>query len=523
MRVLTAAQMREADRATIDDIGIPAIVLMENAGRQVVSAMESAFETALEGRVAVLSGTGNNGGDGFVVARTLLQRGVDVALFVIGPIAAVKGDARLNLEILGRLGVNAVEVDDEQAWDLHYSEISQCRLIVDALFGTGLTRPLSGMLETVVADVNTAGIPIVSIDLPSGLNADTPHLPGACIDASMTVTLAAPKLPLVLPPGEMHAGDVVVADIGIPSEVISGLDGPVIELLTREEVRALVDPRAPDSHKGDFGRVLAVAGSRGMTGAAYLTAMGALRSGAGRVTVATPGSVQPVVAAMGAEFMTLAVGEGADGQITDEAIEAVLAVPADVIACGPGLGRGPGAAAFVRALLERSATPLVLDADALSALGDESDCLTGRDDRPVIITPHPGEMARLTGLSIDEVQVNRLQVALECAEARQVYVILKGYRTVVATPDGRVAINPTGNPGMATGGTGDVLTGVVAAWLAQLLDAERACRLGVFLHGAAGDLAEAAMGQTAMVAGDVLRHLGPALQQFVSPERPSAA
>lgn len=523
MRVLTAAQMREADRATIDDIGIPAIVLMENAGRQVVSAMESAFEAALEGRVAVLSGTGNNGGDGFVVARTLLQRGVDVAVFVIGPIAAVKGESRANLEILGRLGVNAVEVDDEQAWDLHFSEISQCRLIVDALFGTGLTRPLTGMLETVVADVNTAGIPIVSIDLPSGLNADTPHLPGACIDASMTVTLAAPKLPLVLPPGEMHAGDVVVADIGIPTEVISGLDGPAIELLTREDVRALVDPRAPDAHKGDFGRVLAVAGSRGMTGAAYLTAMGALRSGAGRVTVATPTSSQPIVASMGAEFMTLAVGEGADGQITDDALEAVLAAPADVIACGPGLGRGPGAAAFVRGLLERSGTPLVLDADALSALGDESDCLTGRDDRPVIITPHPGEMARLAGLSTDDVQVNRLQVALEFAEARQVYVILKGYRTVVATPDGRVAINPTGNPGMATGGTGDVLTGIVSAWLAQLLDAERACRLGVFLHGAAGDLAEADTGQTALVASDLLRHLGTALQQLMAREHQTGA
>src|SRR5258705_8245847 len=207
MRILNAAQMREADRSTIEDIGIPSLVLMENAGRQVVAAMEAAYEERLDGRVAVLCGRGNNGGDGFVVARTLLQRGVDVSVFVLASIGDVRGDARVNLDILGRLGVTAVEINDEQTWELHFSEISQCTLIVDALFGTGLKTPLSGMLETVVADVNAAGIPIVAIDLPSGLNADTPQVPGACVDASMTVTLAAPKLPLILPPGEAQAGD----------------------------------------------------------------------------------------------------------------------------------------------------------------------------------------------------------------------------------------------------------------------------------------------------------------------------
>src|SRR3954447_13280672 len=229
MRILNAAQMREADRFTIEEIGIPSLVLMENAGRQVVAAMEAAYESRLNGRVAVLCGRGNNGGDGFVVARTLLQRGIDTVVFVIGPLAEVRGDARTNLEILGRLGVTVVEINDEQTWELHFSEISQCTLLVDAIFGTGLKAPLSGMLETVVADVNAAGIPIVSIDLPSGLSADSPQLIGDCIDASMTVTLAAPKLPLVLPPGEGHAGDVVIADIGIPHEVVDGLDGPKLE------------------------------------------------------------------------------------------------------------------------------------------------------------------------------------------------------------------------------------------------------------------------------------------------------
>src|SRR5919204_3055660 len=216
MRVLNTAQMREADRFTIEEIGIPSLVLMENAGRQVVAAIEAAYEARLNGRVAVLCGRGNNGGDGFVVARTLLQRGIDASVFVIGSLADVRGDAKTHLDILGRLGVTVVEIGDEQSWELHFSEISQCTLIVDAIFGTGLKSALGGMLETVVADVNASGIPIVAIDLPSGISADTPHLIGDCIDASMTVTLAAPKLPLILPPGEAYVGDVVIADIGVP-------------------------------------------------------------------------------------------------------------------------------------------------------------------------------------------------------------------------------------------------------------------------------------------------------------------
>ena len=510
MRILNAAQMREADRYTIEEIGIPSLVLMENAGRQVVAAIEASFETALHGRVAVLCGRGNNGGDGFVVARTLLQRGIDTAVFVIGAVADVRGDARINLDILGRLGVTVVEINDEQSWELHFSEVSQCSLIIDAIFGTGLRSPLGGMLETVVADVNAADIPIVAIDLPSGISADTAHLIGDCIDASMTVTLAAPKLPLILPPGEAYAGDVVIADIGIPYEVIQGIDGPHIELLTTEQVREHVQPRTADSHKGDFGRVTIVAGSRGKTGAAQLSAMGALRSGAGLVTVATPESCLPIVASIAPDFMTEPLPE-VDGAMAAHAVTRLLELRHDVIACGPGLGRAPGVAEFVRALLARASVPLVLDADALTVLADQPGALRGSEERDVIITPHPGEMARLVGSAIEDVQGNRIQVATDFATTHHVYVVLKGHRTVIATPQGKAFLNPTGNPGMATGGTGDVLTGMIAAWLAQLLDAEAACRLAVFLHGAAGDLAEIAHGQVAMTATDVLGKLGEAL------------
>lgn len=520
MRVLNIAQMREADSRTVQDIGIPSIVLMENAGRQVVAALESSYSDLLTRHVAVLCGRGSNGGDGFVVARTLHQRGILISVFVLGSIGDVRGDARLNLEILGRLGLTAVEIADEQAWELHFSEIAECDLIIDAIFGTGLKGPLSGVLETIVADVNGCGIPVVAVDLPSGLSGDTPDLIGDCIHAAMTVTLGAPKLPLVLPPGEACAGNVVIADIGIPTDVLDAVEGPRLELLTREDMRELVPPRQVDSHKGDYGHVLVVAGSWGKTGAAHLTALGALRSGAGLVTVATPRSCLPIVAAMAPEYMTLSLDESRAGHIDAESVEQVLSFERDVIAIGPGLGTDEGVGTFVRTLLARGSVPLVLDADALNVLARDPESLNGRDSgRDVIITPHPGEMARLVGLSPDEVQANRIEVARSFATSRNLYVILKGHRTLIATPDGKVFINPTGNPGMATGGAGDLLTGMIAAWLGQLLDTEAACKLAVFLHGLAGDLAEADEGELAMTATDIAGRIGDAVLELTARRR----
>jgi NAD(P)H-hydrate epimerase len=519
MRILNAAQMREADRATIHDVGIPSVVLMENAGRQIVAALESLYDDLAERRVAIVAGKGNNGGDGFVVARTLHQRGVETTVFLVGHVAEVKGDARINLDILGRLGVTVVEVADESAWELHFSEVSPHDLVIDAMFGTGLSTPLQGLHQTVVADLNASGIPIVSIDLPSGMSADTPELIGDCVEASVTVTLGAPKLPLVLPPAEQKSGEVVIADIGIPAGVIEQVDGPRIELITRDALRPVIPPRAPDAHKGDFGRVLIVAGSLGKSGAAALAADGALRSGAGLVTVACPRSCLPMVAAHGREYMTLALEETPDGTVHFAAAEAILDIDADVIAVGPGLGRGEGVATFVRELVEKSEQPLVLDADALNAVADEPAVLQGREGRDLIITPHPGEMARLMGCRTDDVQADRLGIAQDFARRHHAYVILKGYRTLIATPAGPVFVNPTGSPGMATGGTGDVLTGMVAAWLAQLLDAEAACRVAVYLHGAAGELADADAGEVSMVAGDLADHISDALLELTARRR----
>jgi NAD(P)H-hydrate epimerase len=387
------------------------------------------------------------------------------------------------------------------------------------LFGTGLKSALTGIYETVIADINGSAIPVVSIDMPSGMSADTHELIGDCVDATVTVTLGAPKLPLILPPAEEKSGEVVIADIGIPAGIIDALDGPRVELLTRDQIRPLITPRAPDVHKGDFGRLVIVAGSRGKTGAAVLAAQGALKSGAGLVTVASPRSVLPVIAAHAPEYMTEALEETVDGTVHFAAAEHVLGLDADAMVVGPGLGRGEGVSTFVRELLDTSETPLVLDADALNAFADEPSALVGREGRDVIITPHPGEMSRLVGCTIDDVQANRIGIARDFASTHKLYVVLKGYRTIIATPDGKIFINPTGSPGMASGGTGDVLAGMIAGWLGQLLDAEAACRLAVYLHGAAGELADADQGEVSMTATDLVQHISDAILELTARRR----
>lgn len=519
MRVLTTAQMRAADRCAIDEVGIPSAVLMENAGRQVVAAMERHLGALSDRRVAVVCGKGHNGGDGFVVARVLEASGVSTRVYLLVPSCEVQGDAHVNLSALDAVGVPVVDVAEPDTWARQLAEIAASDVVVDALFGAGLTRPLEGHWRRVVEDLNASGVPIVSVDLPSGLSADATHLIGEAIDATLTVTLGAPKLPLLVSPAAIQAGDVVVADIGIPEAVVEALEGPRVEVLTREWARDLIVPRSDDMHKGDCGRVLLVAGSTGKTGAAGLAARGALRSGAGLVTVATPRVCQPVVSALMPESMTLGLADTEAGMVAVEAVDAVLAERCDVLVVGPGLGQGAGTRALVRALVERATVPLVLDADGLNAFTDDAAGLVGRDGRDLIITPHPGEMARLIGTTIDHVQTHRVEVARELATTRDLFVVLKGARTVVATPGGGVLINVTGNPGMATAGMGDVLAGVVAAWLAQLLDAEAACGLGVFLHGLAGDLAAAEQGEVGLIASDLADHLGPAVLALRDPSK----
>ncbi len=513
MRVLDTAQMRDADRRTIDEIGIPSIVLMENAGRAAAGAVEARFAPQDRRRVAVLCGRGSNGGDGLVVARVLAERGAAAVVVLLGRGEDVRGDARTNLDVARRLGLRVAEAPDAAAWQACRPDVAAADLVVDALVGTGLRAPLEGLPAAVVSDLNAARRPVVAVDLPSGLSADSGACIGVSVEARVTVTLAAPKIPLVVSPAAERAGEMVVADIGIPARVVDELAGPRVELLTRDALRARLPVRARDAHKGDCGRIVVVAGSPGKTGAARLAGTGALRSGAGLVTVATPASCVGPVAAV-PEYMTSALPETEAGTVRGTAADIVLALGADVVAAGPGLGIGAEPRALVRALVERVPGPLVLDADALTVLAGDPGVLALRRDRVTVATPHPGEMARLAGTTVGEVQANRIDVARQFATGQGVHVVLKGARTVLAAPSGAVRVSASGNPGMATGGTGDVLTGVVAAWLAQAADPETATSLAVHLHGRAGDLAARRSGETALVAGDVADHLGAAVLEL---------
>jgi len=506
IKLLTAEQMRRCDRAAIEDYGIPDVVLMENAGTQVVEAMHE-FLDGIPGRVTVCCGKGNNGGDGLVVARHLHNQGVDVRVVLFAGADELEGSPATNLGIVEALGLELVEIPDADAWERRRPALGAPDCVVDALFGTGIEGALRGHYGDVVRAVADAGVPVVAVDLPSGLETDSGEVPGPAVRADLTVTLAAPKLCHVLPPAESLCGALVVADIGIPERVLRGVDDAV-SLLSPIYAALLVPPRSPDSHKGTYGRVLIVAGSPGTTGAASLTALGALRGGAGLVTVATPHSVYPVVASQLTEALVHPVSAGEDEGLASAAVDEIreLASGVDVLALGPGLGTAPETVDAIRALLRDAAVPAVVDADGLNALAGALDVL---EDAPAprILTPHPGEMARLMETDTGSIQGDRLGHARTLASDTGATVVLKGHRSVIAAPQGDVALNPTGNPGMASGGAGDVLTGLVAALLGQSLDPVSAAHLGVFAHGLAGDIASEAVGEIALVAGDLVDHL----------------
>jgi len=511
MNVLNASQMRDADRRTIEDYGVPSATLMERAGASVVDAIAKRWPLESIAPVVVVCGRGHNGGDGFVIARLLVRRSVSCRVLLVGVVASLTGEVQTMHARATAEGVVTDEIPDDGAWDRARPLLDSAGLVVDALFGTGARVPIEGLAATVIADLNARPRRVVAVDLPSGLSADTPDVRGPAVRATLTVTFAALKWPLTLPPAEELAGEVVVADIGIPDEAIDAVSGAAVSVLSRGEACRMLPPRQADSHKGSYGRVLIVAGSTGKTGAAYLSAMAALRSGAGLVTIATPSSCLPTLAGMGAEYMTLPLDEIGE-RLAARAADLITNENADVLAIGPGLGRSPEAAAVVRSAVARTTRPTIIDADAIMAFAENAHPLRRGGAPPIVITPHPGEMAHLTGRSTADVQADRIGAATSFAAASGAVVVLKGHRTLVASPDGRLAINATGNPGMATGGSGDVLTGVIAAWLGQGRDAFDAARLGVYLHGLAGDMAEAREGEVALIAGDIVAHLGLAMK-----------
>lgn len=500
MKVLTAAQMREVDRRTIA-LGIPGIVLMENAGHRVTEFLAETFSPLSAHRIVVLCGKGNNGGDGMVVARQLFTRFRPRALHVVlvGEPAELKGEAAENYRMLEVAGC---PVERELT-----PEMRSATIVVDALLGTGLKGPVTGALLDLIREINT-GFPrakVVAVDMPSGLESDSATSSGETVRADYTVTFTAPKVGQVLPPNCARVGRLHVAAIGSPPEFYEDDDSIFLSLVESSDLKRLFGPRVPWAHKGDFGHVLVIGGSRGKTGAAAMAGMAALRAGAGLVTVASAASAIPVIASHAPELMTEPLPETEAGSISTGSFArlAELIENKDVVALGPGLGTHPETVAVVRRLVEEFPQPMVIDADGLNALVGQASSLP-RGVR--IYTPHPGEMARLTGTTTAEVQAGRVGVARGFATQHKVILVLKGYRSLIASADGQVRVNPTGTPALAKGGSGDILTGAIAGLLAQFPgEPELAATAGVYLHGLAGELGAAQLGEQALIATDLLR------------------
>jgi len=509
---VTAEEMRALDRWTIEH-GTPGHVLMERAGAGAARVLGERLRRP-RGPVVVVCGRGNNGGDGFVLARHLRRRHIPVEVWLAARPEEVRGDATRMLagwrRARGRIHPLATAADV----DALARRLAAAAAVVDALFGTGLNAPVAGVAGAAIEAINACGAPVLAVDIASGLSADTGRPLGAAVRATVTATFGHPKVGQLLYPGVEHTGLLAVVDIGIPAEALAAV-APRVTLLENHEVGALLPPRRRDAHKGDFGHVLVVAGSRGKTGAALLAAGGAARAGAGLTTLAVPATLQPVLEAQVREAMTAALPDTSDGA----ALDALLAGRAAVV-CGPGLGQAAETRALVAHVIRRSAAPLVLDADGLNAVAGTG--LLRARAGPTVVTPHPGEMARLLGADTARVQADRLGAARAFACAERVVVVLKGARTIVAAPDGAGAICPAGNPGMASGGTGDVLAGVIGGLMAQGLAPYAAASLGVFAHGASGDAVAARQGEVGLLAGDLLAELPATLARLQTAARPEA-
>jgi hydroxyethylthiazole kinase-like uncharacterized protein yjeF len=516
--VLTGDQMRGADRRAIEDLGIPASVLMENAGRGVADAVRTRFPRVQ--RPLFLCGKGNNGGDGFVAARRLLDLAPRVLL--VGPRSDVKGEAHAKMAAFESAG-GRVEVAETAADWARLTGDRTADLIVDAILGTGLRAAPSGLASTVIADVvawaAARDLPVVAVDVPSGLSSDSGDVGWESIRATLTVSLQAPKRCHALPGASERCGEVWITDIGIPRSVLAEA-GSLLEWIEPSDVTAVYPVRGPGSHKGTYGHLLVIAGSVGKTGAAVLAATAALRSGVGLVTVATPGTAQGVVAAGRPEAMTEPLASTPEGTLSAEGVEKALAMAAtrSAVVIGPGLGGSEDVRRFVEGFVPRCPVPLLIDADGLNALAASAGgaaALLGRRPSPTLVTPHPGEMARLSRTTAGAVQDHRLETALAFAREGGAIVVLKGHRTLVAHPDGHCAVNPTGNPGLAKAGTGDVLAGIAGALLARGNDPWRAACAAVYLHGLAGDRVVGRIGAEGLLAGDLSEEVPGALRSLV--------
>ncbi len=516
--------MREVDRLTTERYGVPSLLLMENAGRSVVDTMQSHYGDLSRFKIAILCGKGNNGGDGFVVARHLIMRDCRPNVLLFATPLDVKGDARVNLEILQKMNVPVQIVTEAACTEEQIGRILRdlgTDLVIDGLLGTGVRLPVSPPFAAIIQSIRSFRR-VVAIDIPSGLNCEEIGLEAHFVmapQAELTVTFTAPKLPHVFFPGAAFVGKWVAVPIGSPAELLEDPHHWLNAVSAQEAAKNLTRlVRPPEAHKGSFGHVLVIAGSLGKTGAAVMTAKSALLAGAGLVTLATSAPCLPIVAGQSVEIMTEPLEATESGSISVKAFDygRILEVlkGKDVIALGPGIGTSAETQDFARRLLRETTLPVVLDADGINAFAGRHELLNG-EDRSLILTPHAGEFARLAGKPTSEVLANRIELSRQFSMDHHVHLVLKGHRTIYASPSGQVYVNLSGNPGMATGGSGDVLTGILAGLVGQGLHLperespaseclEVMISLGVFLHGYAGDLAATRVGQHSLVASDVI-------------------
>jgi len=513
MKVVTGEEMRDIDRKTIMDMGIPGIVLMENAGLAIVHAAERFQGARL---ISIFVGKGNNGGDGLVAARHLANKGYTVKIYLMASADKFSGDALTNLQIAQKLSLHTELVLSVDDLIIRRAEIAKSDLIIDAIFGTGLSGPVRGFASDVIEFINSTGITVLSVDLPSGLGADTGKVEGECIRATHTVTMALPKRGLLIYPGAEYVGELEIADIGIPYEVAQNI---AINMIQAGDAKKLLPKRPGDSHKGTYGRVLVLGGSVGLTGAAAMASQSALRAGAGLVTLGIPESLNPAMEVKLTEAMTLPLPETQSQTLSSGSYDKIMGIidSFDVVAIGPGLSREAETSSLVRELCKNISIPKVIDADGLNALAEYRDILKLLGHNTVL-TPHPGEMARLTGRTIKDIQSDRINIAQNFAVENGVILVLKGVPTVIAEPSGEIWLNTTGNPGLASGGTGDVLTGVIAGFIAQGVKPGDASALGAYIHGLAGDLAALDYGETGMLAGDLISHIPKAIRKRMKDE-----
>ncbi|MGC2063436.1 MAG: NAD(P)H-hydrate dehydratase [Thermodesulfovibrionales bacterium] len=499
MKVVTAEEMRGIDRRTIEGYGIPGPVLMERAGLCVANRVRELFG---QRKVIVLAGGGNNGGDGLVAARQLFNEGWNVRVFLLVKERRLSPDCLLQYRSAKKFGIPIEFRSQVEPKDLHSA------VIIDAIFGTGLSKPVVGPVSEIIRLINRTDVPVISVDIPSGLSSDDGRIMGEAVKSDATVTFGLPKIGHYLHPGAEYTGRLFVEDIGFPRELIIS-DRIMTEVVVRRDAVLLVPERPAYSHKGIYGHVLILAGSRGKTGAALMAARACLRAGAGMVTIGVPEGIAGIVQSVVAEEMVLPLPDDGTGSFSDDALEKVLSFIAgkvDVCAIGPGIGVTPGTRRLVSGLISVSTVPLVVDADAVSALqGNVAILKTAKS--PVLLTPHIGEMSRLTETLRTDLLSDLLGTARGFSSGFGSYLVLKGAPTLIASPEGTVSINTTGNAGMATAGSGDVLTGMIAGLLGQNMNPLDAAVLGVYLHGLSGDIAAADKGMHSLIAGDIIESI----------------